>query len=146
MSWFSSFFGRQSRPPLQHPLFGELRYSRSDGWINDRFELWGFKGIELLIAAGVDGPSPQQEAAFREFVEQRETLLPGCIAEVDRVRADMGVAPSTFVIRGLTIPSLAGGRAPFLWTLWFDLTGDDHFMYGVQTDDAWKTLIGFADD
>jgi hypothetical protein len=28
----------------------------------------------------------------------------------------------------------------------FDLSGDDHFMYGIQTDDNWHTLTAFADD
>jgi hypothetical protein len=146
MSWLSSIFGGQSRPPLQHPLFGELHWSRTDGWVNDNFELWGYKGIQLLIDAPADGPSLQQENAFRAFVDQRETLLPRCIDEVDRVREELEVEASTFVITGLTIPSLATGKNPLLWTLWFDLKGDDHFMYGVQTDDAWVTLIGFADD
>jgi len=37
-------------------------------------------------------------------------------------------------------------RNGHLWTLWFDLSGDDHFMYGIQTDDNWQTLTAFADD
>lgn len=146
MSWFSSFFRRSNPTNLHHPLFGELRYSRTDGWINDRFEFWGFTGTELLIHAGIDGPSVQQEVAFKALVEQKNALLPRCLAEVDRVRREMEIEESTFAITGLTIPSMAKGKNPFLWTLWFDLGGDDHFWYGVQTDDGWVTLAGFADD
>jgi hypothetical protein len=121
-------------------------FSRHDGWINKDFQLWGFTGIELLVDAGEEGPSRQQEEAFRRFEMQRDTLLPRCLAEVDKVRTDLGVVSSSFVISGLTIPSLKGEGSGRLWTLWFDLAGDDQFMYGVQTDDDWKTVIGFADD
>src|SRR5262244_3588856 len=55
--WFSSLFKRQPPPSLRHSLFGELVFSRSDGWINKEFELWGFKGGELLLVARQDGPS-----------------------------------------------------------------------------------------
>jgi hypothetical protein len=144
--WFSSLFRR--RPPLrlQHTQFGEITFSTSDGWINKEFELWGFKGIELLLDAREVGPSPEQERAFRHFERQRDVLLPRCLAEVDKVREELGVASSSFVISGLTIPSLSVKPNGQLWTMWFDLAGDDHFMYGLQTDDEWSTLTGFADD
>ena len=144
--WFSSLFKRQPPPSLRHTLFGELVFSRSDGWINKEFELWGFKGVELLLVARQDGPSREQEDAFRRFAEQRETLLPRCLAGVDKVRAELAVPASTFLISGLTIPSLGDDSHGHLWTLWFDLVGDEHFMYGVQTDDDWTTVTGFADD
>jgi len=144
--WFSSLFKRQPPRRLQHTVFGKLVFSRHDGWINKDFELWGFKGIELLLQAGKDGPSAEQERAFRLFEGQRQRLLPRCLAEVDKVRAELGVSPSSFVITGITIPELSASPHGRLWTLWFDLAGDDHFMYGVQTDDEWLTLTGFADD
>ena len=144
--WFSSLFKRQPPLRVRHTLFGELVFSRHDGWINEEFELWGFKSVELLLDAREDGPSVEQERAFRRFEQQRETLLPRCLAEVDKVRAELAVPLSTFVISGLTIPPLSADPHEHLWTLWFDLVGDEHFMYGVQTDDDWTTLTGFADD
>lgn len=124
---------------MQHPTFGAIEFSHHDGWINNNFELWGFKGIALLVNGSEDGPSAEVEAAFRRFETQRDTLLPRCLALVEEERAGWGIAPAKFSISGLTI-------TPGLWTLWFDLEGDDHFMYGVQTDDDWATLTGFADD
>ena len=144
--WFSFLFKQTPAPRLQHALFGELVFSRHDGWINQDFELWGLKGVQLVLDASEDGPSPEQERAFQTFEKQRDTLLPRCLTEVDKVRVDLGVDASTFVISGLTIPSMARTPQGSLWTLWFDLVGDDHFMYGVQTDDEWATLTGFADD
>jgi hypothetical protein len=61
----------------------------------------------LLIKARKEGPSVEHEHAFRRFEEQRDTLLPRCLAEVDKVRAELGVASSNFGISGLTIPSLS---------------------------------------
>jgi hypothetical protein len=146
VEWLSSLFKREPERRIQHPRFGELVFSRPDGWINNDFEFWGFKGIELLIDAGEGGPTREQEQAFRDFEVQQVALLPRCLAEVDKVRRELEVASSTFVISGLTIPSLGASEQDRLWTLWFDLDGDEHFMYGVQTDDNWATLIGFADD
>lgn len=143
--WFLSF---TKRPPLkrEHPLFGELVYSRHDGWTNDQFSLWGFANVGLQVDAGPEGPSPLQEQAFQAFEKRRDDLLPRCLKELDGVRQELGAPPSEFAISALTIPSLQKGPQADLWTLWFDLTGDSHFMYGIQTDDAWETLVGFADD
>jgi hypothetical protein len=65
------------------------------------------------------------------------------------VRRELEIASRRFVISGVTIPSFPSFqpvRNGHLWTLWFDLSGDDHFVYGIQTDDNWQTLTAFADD
>src|SRR5262245_60740336 len=146
MDWFNRMFRRKPPLRLSHPLFGDIRYSKTDGWINDAFTLWGFAGIELLIRATENGPTRIQEEAFINFRDQELHLLPRCLAEVDKVRHELEIASSRFVISGITIPSLRSERNGHLWTLWFDLAGDDHFMYGIQTDDDWQTLTAFADD
>lgn len=133
---------------VEHPLFGALHYSKHDGWENADFSLWGFDGVQLLIDGGPEGPSPVQEEAFKRFEAARESLLPRCLAAVDEVRAGLEVAKAEFKVSGLTIPSLAADGEPHdrLCTLWFDLEGDEHFMYGVQSDDDWTTVVAFADD
>lgn len=139
---------REPAPAVEHPLFGALRYSKQDGWENPDFSLWGFGGVQLLIDGGPDGPTETQEAAFRRFEASRAELLPRCVAAVDEVRASFEVPEGEFRVSGLTIPSLTDGGEPHetLWTLWLDLAGDDHFMYGVQTDDDWASMVAFADD
>ncbi|MFW6084931.1 MAG: hypothetical protein ACODAA_06945 [Gemmatimonadota bacterium] len=62
------------------------------------------------------------------------------------LRREMGLPAGRFTITGLTIPALHDSNGGLLWTLWFDCAGDDHFWYGVQSDDEWKTLHPFADD
>lgn len=133
---------------MEHPLFGALHYSKHDGWENVDFSLWGFDGVQLLIDGGPEGPSPVQEEAFRRFDAARADLLPRCLAAVDEVRAGFEVAKAEFKVSGLTIPLLEANGEPHdrLWTLWFDLEGDEHFMYGVQSDDEWATIVAFADD
>jgi len=138
----------RKKPPLRlnHPLFGNITYSKTDGWINDAFTLWGSDGIELLIRANENGPTRTQEEAFINFRAQQQDLHPRCLAEVDKVRRELEITSSRFVISGVVIPSFEPVPNGHLWTLWFDLSGDDHFMYGIQTDDNWQTLTAFADD
>lgn len=146
MALLGRLFRKGGSPPREHPLFGTLRYSKHDGWENEDFSLWDFKGIQLLIDAGTDGPSPRQEEAFRRFEAGRGELLPRCLRALDSVRESFEVPEGEFRVTGLSIPSLGPGRGGDLWTLWFDLEGDDHFMYGVQSDNDWETLAAFADD
>jgi hypothetical protein len=85
MDGFKRMF--RKKPPLRltHPLFGDITYSKTDGWINDGFTLWGFDGVELLIRANENGPTRIQEEAFINFRAQQQDLLPRCLAEVDKV-------------------------------------------------------------
>lgn len=149
MSFLDRLMGKaEPAPPLEHPLFGGLSYSKTDGWQNPDFTLWGFDSVELLVDGGPDGPTDAQEAAFRRFEAARADLLPRCVAAVDEVRAAFKVPEGRFRVSGLTIPALTDGGKEHerLWTLWLDLEGDDHYMYGVQTDDDWATIGAFADD
>jgi len=147
MALWSRWVGEGRRElVIEDEVFGTLRFSRGDGWQNGAFTLWDEPGVDLLIQAGPEGPSPRQRDAFVRFRDARTALLGRCLAAVDDVRRDMRAREGTFRISGLTIPSFEDGRRPPLWTLWFDLEGDDHFMYGVQSDDEWRTLVGFADD
>jgi len=147
MGFLRRLFGEPTPPPeIDHPLFGPIRYSRPDGWQNRAFVLWGQGDVELLLDAGPLGPTTRQEDEFVRFRDAGDALLARCLAAVDEARRGMAVSPGEFRISGLTIPSFETGPQPRLWTLWFDLEGDDHFMYGVQSDDEWRTLAAFADD
>src|SRR5262245_25883145 len=146
MDWLNHIFRRKPPLRLTHPLFGDITYSKTDGWINDACTRWECDGNKLLIRANENGPTRTQEEAFINFRDQQQDLLPRCLAEVDKVRRELEIASSAFVISGVAIPSFQPLPNGHLWTLWFDLSGDDHFMYGIQTDDNWLTLTAFADD
>jgi len=138
---------REPALAIEHPLFGTIRFSKHDGWENAAFSLWGFDGVQLLIDGGPEGPTAAQEEAFVRFEAMRADLLPRCVAAVDEVRVSFEVPKADFRVSGLTIPPLTDGQPhEKLWTLWFDLEGDEHFMYGVQSDDDWATVVAFADD
>ena len=62
------------------------------------------------------------------------------------MRREMKAPPGQWIVSGLTIPRLDESPSGKLWTLWFDSKDDDHYMYGIQSDDEWSTLIAFADD
>lgn len=141
------FRGGPPPPEMDHPLFGHLVYLRRDGcWQNEDFELWGASGVDLLLDGGPDGPTPEQESAYRRFRDARENLLPRCLEALAGLRRKMGLPDSQFTVNGLTLPALAESSDGKLWTLWFDCAGDDHFWYGVQSDDDWETIHPFADD
>jgi hypothetical protein len=146
MGILQRLFGGAAGLEVEHPVFGWLAWQRTDGWTNPRFALWGFEGVELIVDADEQGPTEAQVAAFRRFDARRESIWKQSLAEVERLRTRLGSARGAVRISGLTIPSLRPERAGNLWTLWLDLEGDDHFFYGVQTEDDWATLAGFADD
>jgi hypothetical protein len=154
LSIFQRLFGRRIPAiELDHPVFGHLVFSTHDGWQNKHFTLWGVPDVDLLLDAGVTGPTAEQEAAFTRFRDAKETLLPRCLNAVMQMRHEMGRIgevvgsdPSGFKITGLTVPPLDDSRAGRLWTLWLDCDGDDHFWYGIQTEDDWRTILPFADD
>ena len=122
MGLLGRLFRRARAPRLDHPLFGALVWQRVDGWTNPAFAFWGFDGVELLIDADAAGPTEAQCAAFRRFETRATELWPRVLAEVERVRAELGSAAGHFRASGLTIPSLCAERAGSLWTLWLDLS------------------------
>ena len=147
MSLLGRWFGQKKAPVvLLHPEFGELRFSKHDGFVNTSFELWGYGPFELIVDAPEAGPSEAQAEAFRRFEGSRESLLPRCIAELDAIRVEMEQPATTLSVSGLSVPRLDSSPQGTLWTLWFDAEGDDHFMYGIQSDDDWTTIHAFADD
>jgi hypothetical protein len=147
VAFLRSLFKRRTPPRfLDHPSFGRISYSRHDAWRNRAFELWEYSNVDLLIDAPFAGPSSAQEEAFLRFRASRSTLLPRCLDAVAAVRRAMPLPAGELVVTGLSIPSLADVRGGKLWTLWFDCVGDEHFFYGVQSEDDWQTLAGFADD
>lgn len=131
---------------MEHPVFGKITYSRHDGWMNPSFSAFGYDGIDLLIDGGVDGPTSQQIDAFKSFAGRHSSILVQATAGLQEIRAGMGEALGTFVLSGITIPSYKPEANGTLWTLWFDCPEDDHYIYGVQSDDEWQTLHPFADD
>ena len=131
---------------IDHQLFGQLTFSRHDGWINSSFTAFGCSGIELLIDAGPEGPTLQQVEAFKNFSHKHESVLSESTKRLQDTRSEMQLPPGAFVLSGITIPSYKPEPQGKLWTLWFDCPEDEHFMFGVQSDDEWQTLHPFADD
>jgi hypothetical protein len=147
MNIFRQIFGfKQSPQSMQHQLFGNLTFSRHDGWINPSFSVFGYSGIELLIDAGPEGPNSDQVEAFNNLSRKHEMILSESVKRLQKTRGEMQLPPGTFVLSGITIPSYGAESHGKLWTLWFDCPEDEHFMFGVQSDDEWQTLHPFADD
>jgi hypothetical protein len=133
----------------EHPLFGAISFTPGHGWERTDFTFWGFRGVQLLIDAGPDGPTTAQGTAFRRLHDQQAQLLPQCLAEVASRRAETERPPGDAFLSTLSIPAL-GSDGPALtgdlWTIWFDYEGEEHWMYGVQSSDDWRTFAGFAED
>jgi hypothetical protein len=133
----------------EHPLFGAIIFTPGRGWERKDFDFWGFRGVQLMIDAGPDGPNPAQEAAFRRLHDRQAQLLPQCLAEVASRRAETERPLGEAFLSTLSIPAL-GPDGPAatgdLWTIWFDYQGEEHWMYGVQSSDDWRTIAGFAED
>jgi hypothetical protein len=63
MSFWKRLFGVKKPPPtLSHPLFGEITFSRHDGWMNRDFQLWGFSKVELIIDGLETGSSRKKRS------------------------------------------------------------------------------------
>jgi hypothetical protein len=147
MQRLKRLFGpRESPPALDHPVFGRLTYSRHDGWMNAAFTAFGFTGIDLLIDAGPEGPTPRQLQSFGDLTAKHPSILSESVNQLQELRKQMELPAGTFRLSGITIPSYRPEPQGSLWTLWFDCLEDDHFMFGVQSDDEWQTLYPFADD
>jgi len=140
-------WGASIQPPsTRHAVLGELYPGIKGGFENPDFELWGHSPVQLLIDAPQSGPTAEQVDAFRRFCAARDSILDRSIGQMNDLRREMELPPATFAIATLSIPSLGDEASGKLWTLWFDAEGDDHYLYGVQTEDDWQTLHAFADD
>jgi len=136
------------RPPLRlaHPELGELEFdARLQCWQRDGFEFWGRNDVTLVLDASPAGPTDAQVAEVRRLAAARDELLPRCLAALRPVADDIDIDPQ-FVVEYLHVPSLDGTPRGELANLGFDLVGDEHYIYGVQTTDRWRTLQAHRDD
>lgn len=142
MGLFSIFSGRKAS---QAQVLGNitLRYNKSlHCWGQDGIEFWGTPEVDLSIDAGETGPSPDQVDEFWRLIDAKNDLLPrllGALQEMENEAAQ-------FVLVGVHIPKLDGSKAGELSRFWFDRLADDHFIYGVESNDRWQTLIAHRDD
>ena len=77
---------------------------------------------------------------------KHNSILSESITVLESMREGIGLPAGTFLLSGITIPSYKSESRARLWTLWFDCTEDEHFMFGVQSDDEWQNIHPFADD
>lgn len=134
---------------LDHPVFGRLEFTPSLGWSNNRFTFYGFTPVTLLIDGSDSGPSREQEEAVRRLTEKEAALLPGLLAAVAEKRAETERSPGAPAVSTLSVPALAShgpARTGSLWTIWFEYPDEEHWSYGVQSDDDWLTFRAFAED
>jgi hypothetical protein len=142
-----SWLRRKPDLSLEHPVFGRLTYSPREGnWVNRGFSLWGYSALQLVIAADENGPSAVQADAFRTLEASREQVLPRAIESLRNLPPLEGSVGSAFVLTGLAIPKLEVVGGAGLWHLWFDKEGDDLYMFGVESNDSWRTLQAYAGD
>jgi hypothetical protein len=136
-------------PITEHPLFGPIAFTTGRGWERKDFEFWGFRDLHLMIDAGADGPTSEQENAFQRLRERRVELLPKCLDAVALRRAETERPSGAAVVSAISIPAMdtrGPGKTGQRWTIWFDYEDEEHWSYGVQSDDNWRTLWGFAED
>jgi hypothetical protein len=134
---------------VDHPVFGRLEFTPSRGWSSKEFSFWGFTHVQLLVDASEAGPTEEQEQAFRRLAERQSALLPGLLAAVAEQRERTKRPPGVPAVRTLSVPALGSAspaRTGSLWTIWFDSPGEEHWGYGVQSTDDWRTFSAFAED
>jgi hypothetical protein len=143
------FHRRRVTRVVDHPAFGRLEFAPTLGWSNQAFSFWGFTPVQLLIDASENGPTKEQEEAFRRLVDRQEALLPRLLAAVAEQRADTVRPQGVPVVRTLSVPALGASgpaRTGSLWTMWFEYPAEEIWGYGVQSQDDWVTLHAFAED
>lgn len=143
------FGTRSSARTIDHPLFGRIQHIPALGWENDRFRLWSYTGVLLMIDAPAAGPTGIQEDAFRRFLERRYDVHPRVMTAIAEKRQETTGLAGNPRARAISVPSLGSSgpvRTGTLWTIWFDYEAEDHWTYGVQTDDDWVSVCGFAED
>jgi hypothetical protein len=144
---FLNWFRKHEARELDHPEFGHLRYSeRHQSWVNENFAFWGYSGLQLVIDGDASGPTAAQFEALRDMQKARDQLLPRCLSALTALPELEGSVGSTFVLAGLSVPRLDDSESGLLWNLWFDKEGDEHYMFGVQSTDSWRTLQAHVGD
>jgi hypothetical protein len=149
VTWLRNLFGRAAKRSLDHHIFGRIEFSPEQGWQNERFSLWGFEDVLLMIDAPETGPTQVQEEAFGRMLSGGAGMLQRFVVAVSEARTRSGNPPGEFLPRAVSVPSLGSGGpggTGSLWTIWFDCEGDDHWSYGVQSRDDWATLSVSAED
>lgn len=140
------WFRKRGVVELEHPDFGRLVHSeRQRDWVNRDFTLWGASGLQLVIAGDRSGPTAAQVAAFHELRSTPDVLRRSLAALAEMPQPE-GSSGSTFVLMGLSIPRLDDSESGRLWNLWFEKEGDDHYLFGVQSTDGWRTIRPYAED
>jgi hypothetical protein len=136
---------RRQRPTPESLSLGDfsLHYDRSiDGWMHDDMEFWGFREVAITVDADEAGLRPHQVAEYRRLAGAKDELLPRLLEALRSQETES----ATFVLVGIHIPRLDGTKAGELARFWFDRTGDDHYMYGVESSDRWLTMQAHRDD
>jgi len=142
MGLFSIFSGRKA-PQAQVLGNITLRYNRSlRCWEQGGIEFWGTPEVDLSIDADEAGLSSEQVNEFWRLVDAKNDLLPRLLGALQEEENEA----ARFVLVGVHIPKLDGSKAGELSRFWFDRIGDDHFIYGVESNDRWQTLSAHRDD
>lgn len=142
MGFFSIFGKRDTPSPVALGSFSLLYNRRLRCWEQSGIEFWGIRAVDISIDATEAGPSSEQVAEYWRLMNAKEELLPRLLSALDCLAPE----PAEFRLVGVHIPRLDGTEAGDLGRFWFDRTGDDHFMYGVESIDRWETLQAHRDD
>ncbi len=132
-----------SRPNTWHdPVLGTLTFDGGTLWSGQDDLTFGADAVQASIAAGADGPGPEQaavgRAAFtRDDVEPRAREA---VAEALRAR---GVLTPVFVARSVHVGRDAAGR--IVGSVDYD-TDQFEGDVAVITHDAWRTLRAELDE
>lgn len=146
MSFLGRLFARKPRLEREHPRFGTLVFDGKDAWTAESITLWDQPGVSLVIDADASGPTPAQDAQFARLDAMGGAMLARCRAALTAYLDDPANPAPRFELEYLSIPALDGTPRGELWNLGFDLRGDGHYVYGIQSEDRWATLEPHRDD
>ena len=134
-------FGRRSRLSTDDPDFGRIAETKAGSWSGDRFQLWGYDSIQVMIDADRRGPSAEQRSFVRSLRAD----------EGIRARVEQAVvvhAKETTRKKGaLRITTIYLPKSPLreTWRVWFDMEGEEHYSYGAEVDGS-DRIVPFTED
>jgi hypothetical protein len=134
-------FGKRPDHTIDDPDFGPIIEKKAGSWTGEEFQLWGYTSIQVMIAAGPQGPSAEQRSFVRSLRAEKEI----------RARIERSVASYALKISGkdgsLRLTSVYIPMSPLqgTWKVWFDMDGEEQYWFGAEIE-GWERIVPFAED
>ena len=135
-------FGKRRQNSISDPDFGPLVEEKAGSWIGQKFTLWDFSPVQVLVDADSDGPS----AAQKTFIQSLRADRLGIRSRVDeavtqRIKEHSGKS-GRLKLTSLYLPA---DPLTQTWRLWFDIDGEEQFWAGAEMQ-GWDKITPFIED